>query len=145
MTRQELTMRISFNLHFALAYIAMAFSGAAVANAQSYSPLYAPGTSISGGYQCVDQNNQPIANAHFDVGTGVYLFTNAHLHDDPTHLSNISSVSPTSGTADSNGIFNLTLTTNKVGEAEGIDIRCSNQFGYVIARANYAVGYDDVL
>jgi hypothetical protein len=49
-----------------------------------------------------------------------------------------------SGTAHANGVFNITLTTTLIGQAEGLQITCSNAFGSVTATANYAVGYNDV-
>lgn len=115
---------------------------AVAAFAQSYSPMYTPTSSINGGYQCLDQYNRPIPNAYFTVSPGIYVYTNAHLHDSPSHP--FSSVSPTSGYADGNGVFNLTLTTTLIGQAEFLYITCSNAAGQVNAIANYAVGYNDV-
>jgi len=113
-------------------------------NAQSYSPIYAPSSSISGGgYQCVNQyNNAPLPYAYFTVNTAVYLYTNSHLHDDPSHV--YSSIKPTSGYADSNGVFRPTLTTSLVGQAETLLISCTYAGNTAYANANYAVGYNDV-
>ncbi len=112
------------------------------ATAQSYSPMYAPASTISGGYQCLDQYNNPIPYPYFTVNPAVYLYTNGHMHDDPSHL--YSSVSPTSGYGDANGVFNLSLTTSLVGQAEALLITCSNGVGTLYAYANYAVGYNDL-
>jgi hypothetical protein len=113
--------------------------------AQSYSPLYAPQSSISGQYQCLDQNNNPVPNASITMSTGAYVGTNAHFHGNSNSITEpISSVSPTSTTADGNGVWSVRLNTTLVGQAEVLLITCSNGAGTPQGSANYAVGYNDV-
>ncbi len=113
--------------------------------AQSYSPLYAPQSSISGQYQCLDQYHHPVPNASITMSTGAYVGSGGHFHGNSDSATEpVSSVSPTSTTADSNGIWSVTLTTTLVGQAEVLLITCSNGVGTLNASANYAVGYNDV-
>src|SRR5487761_1988075 len=113
--------------------------------AQSYSPLYAPQSTISGQYQCVDQYNNPVPYASITMATTVYVGTNAHFHGASNSSTEpISSVSPTSTTANSNGVWSVTLNTTLIGQAEALLITCSNGIGTLNASATDAVGYGDV-
>src|SRR6266404_4616970 len=114
----------------------------AAAFAQSYSPMYQPKSSISGGYQCLDQYNNPVPYAYFVITPGIWLYTNSHLHDNSSHP--VSSASPYYGYGDVNGVFNFTLATTLIGQAEFLSVTCSNANGQASGTANYAVGYNDV-
>jgi|SRR5579871_885649 hypothetical protein len=73
------------NVRYPISITAASLVISSLLRAQSYSPISTPTSSISGGYQCLDQNNQPIPYASFSIYSFVYLYTNAHLHDSPSH------------------------------------------------------------
>lgn len=115
--------------------------------------MYAPQSTISGAYQCLDQYNQGVPYAYFSVTPVTYLYTNAHLHDNAQHpissvtcntSSSYSCISATQGYASASGVFSLSLRTTLIGQAEALSLYCSNGYSYVNATANYAVGYNDV-
>lgn len=110
--------------------------------AQSYSPLFGPASANSQQWQCLDQYNQPIPWAYFTVSPGVYLYTNGHFHANPGPI--FSSVSPSSGYANGNGVFGFQIYTTLTGRAEALGITCSNPYGSVSRLFDYAVGYNDI-
>src|SRR5438094_524468 len=55
--------------------------------AQSYSPMYSPLSTQNLNYVCLDQYGYRIPYAYFTFRTQYYQFTNAHFHDDPSHLA----------------------------------------------------------
>jgi hypothetical protein len=110
--------------------------------AESYSPLFAPGSTHREVWVCADQYNRPIPYAYFTVATGYYAYTNAHYHEDPWHV--FSTATPYAGYAGSSGEFGFDLTTTLVAQAEFLLMSCSNEFGTVYAVADFAVGYNDL-
>ena len=66
-------------------FVGFFFSIVATVSAQSYSPMYSPLSTQPQNFVCLDQYNQAIPYAYFSFYTGVYLYTNAHLHDDSSH------------------------------------------------------------
>jgi len=91
------------------------------------SVLYAPSSSNSEAWVCLDQYYNPIPYAYFQVWTGSYLYTNYHYHYSPSPPS--STPSPSSGYADYTGTFTFNLNTTLVGHAEYEQLYCSNGNG----------------
>lgn len=86
--------------------------------------------------------------------TGVYLYTNAHLHDDSSHpwspavcntRYSYQCSSQTDGYANATGIFSLDIFPTLTGQAEALVIACANQNGSIQRTFNYAVGYNDLI
>jgi hypothetical protein len=110
------------------------------AKSQSYSPLYAPSTTINLVWSCVDANNHALPYAGLTLETIYWTNTNGHFHDSPSHP--YSSISPTSGYADGNGNFPASLRTTTIGQAESIGATCYDYYGNAVSgEFNYAVGY----
>ncbi len=109
------------------ARIAGACFAAASLCAQSYSPLYAPQSSVQEVFQCcyTGSNGGHIGMpyAYFQAATGYYRYINYHYHESSTHR--YSSVSPTSGYADGNGYITLAVSTRLVRQAEALQLSCS--------------------
>jgi len=110
---------------------------ACCAHGQTYSPLFAPSSSNNGTAYCRYANGSRVPNCYMRLFTGVYLNTNGHLHDDPSHP--ISSVSPASGISDNNGNLAITVTTTIVGQAETVLV--NDYFAGLWNNTDYAVGY----
>lgn len=111
-------------------------------SAQS-NPLYSPSSSNLVGFQCLDQYGYPVPYANFSVSSFVYLYSNYHMHDDPSHLW--SSVSPSYGGGDAYGDFYTYLNTTLIGQAEGLSVTCWNANGSANGTFNYVVGYGDIV
>jgi len=129
------------NVTLAAAILALAALPAGLL-AQSYSPMYPPGGQWQEYIVCLDQNNQPIPYATIELIPGVYVYTNAHFHDDPSHP--FSSVNPDFGYTDASGRFAYTFSTTLIGQAEFIYVGCSAAGGDLWTQFDHAVGYNDV-
>lgn len=101
---------------------------------------FRPSTSNSGTAYCVNSNGQIVPYCRMVLVPLVYLYTNGHLHDSPTHP--ISSVAPSSGTSGANGTLNITLTTTRVGQLEELYIEAID-YG-TTTYFTYQVGYNDI-
>src|SRR5437899_4142447 len=111
------------------------FGSIATLAAQSYSPMYNPQSTNPMNVVCLDQYGQRIAYAYFYFYTGAYLNTNAHFHDDPSHLwssgvcttaASSQCLSATDGYAGADGVFSLNINTTLVGQAEVLIATCEN-------------------
>jgi hypothetical protein len=114
---------------------------------QSYSPLLDPVSAQTEYFTCVVEGTnppQPDPNAPWSGETGYFTATNADFHgDDPSSpIAPYSTISPSSGTADSSGNFSFFLTTTIIGQAEWLTLSCGDNPDP--ADYGWAVGYGDV-
>jgi len=106
-------------------------------------PFYAPLGTFNESIVCLDQNGHGIPYAWIELTPATYLFTNAHLHDDPTHP--ISTVSPLYGYANAQGAFAYTMRTTLIGQHEALLSRCIAPGGGVLHTTfQHRVGYPDL-
>jgi len=109
---------------------------------RAQSVIYLPSSSNRENWVCLDQFNNPIPYAGFDVYNGYYTATNYHWHDSPSHP--FSAASPNYGYADGNGNFSFNVNPTLVGQAELEQVYCSNGNGYAWGSQAFWVGYTDI-
>lgn len=107
----------------------------APARGQSYSPLYPPSSDQVLYDYCYDQYGNLVPNCYVSITPGYYPNTAAHTHDSPP--APLSGVNPSSGTTNSSGYLQFTLSTTIVGHAEYL-YSCTY---YICSTFQYAVGF----
>ncbi len=121
-----------------------AWLGGGAALAQSYSPTLAPASSNTQTWACTDSSGHGVPYAGFEFSNGVYFETNAHYHG-PASIEPVSTVSPLYGYTNALGQVQITINTNKVGQAEYITGTCYDAYGnWASGTSEFAVGYGDL-
>lgn len=123
---------------------------------QTYSPIYAPDSSIFNGWQCIyDGTTTGVPYALFTVVSSFYSNSNSHYHNANRPKSSIqcttdysySCLSATQGNAAADGSFSFNQNATIVGQAESLTITCQdiyNTGATTTLNTDYAVGYNDV-
>ena len=127
-------------MKFSTALLFCAVIGAPLCDSQSL-PTYSPSSQTTLYAYVTDGNGNVIPGADIEMDNGWYEGSNIHTHY--ASAPPVSSISPSSGTADQGwGYLPFTLSTTLIGEEEWIDVASS--LSPIIVEFDYYVGYGDL-